>query len=130
MNEVTELKMAVDATFASIVNQIQLSNLNFSLQITPFAAYITLKKSVLKDQNGNKAVPAPPVLLLLQQPQLTIAELQEANECLRIKSEKAEKTIEKLVNENAVLVDTTDGKNNDLATYNAKLEAAEEKPKN
>ena len=127
MNEITELKMVIDATFSSILHEIQLSNLNFSLQITPFSAYITLKKSVVKDQNGIKAVPAPPVLLLLQQAQQTIAELQEVNERLKIKSDKAEKTIESLVAENAVLVDAIDASKNDLATSNIKLEAAEEK---
>ena len=72
MNQITDLKMAVDATFSSIINEIQLSNLNFSLQITPFAAYITLKKSVIKDYYGIQAVPSPPILLLLQQANQTI----------------------------------------------------------
>ena len=66
MNQFTDLKMAIDATFSSILSEIQLSNLNFTLQVTPFAAYITLKKSVLTDQNGIKAVPAPPVIFLLE----------------------------------------------------------------
>ena len=85
MNQVTELKMAVDATFSSIISEIQLSNLNFSLQITPFTAYITLKKSVIKDKHDNQAVPSPPILFLLQQAQQTIRELQDAHseKCFR-----------------------------------------------
>ena len=126
MNEITDLKMAVDATFSSILHEIQLSNLNFTLQITPFTAYITLKKSVLRDQNGNKAVPAPPVVLLLQQAQQTIGELQAANEHLKMKSDTAETTIENLVNENAVLVNAIDASKNDLATCNDKLKTAEQ----
>ena len=43
MNQLTDLKMAVDATFSSILNEIQLSNLNFTIQLTPYAAYATLK---------------------------------------------------------------------------------------
>ena len=75
--------MAIDAKFSSILSEIQLSNLNFTLQITPFAAYITLKKSVLTDQNGIKAVPAPPIIFHLQQAHQTIAELREENNRLK-----------------------------------------------
>ena len=85
MNQITELKMAVDAKFLSILNEIQHSNLNFSLQLTPFAAYITLKKSALKDQNGINAVPTPSILLLLQQAQQMIANLREENEALKLR---------------------------------------------
>ena len=122
MNQVTELKMAIDATFSSILSEIQLSNLNFNLQITPYAAYITLKKSVITDQNGIKAVPAPPILFLLQQAHQKIAELQEENKGLKVK-----------MHENAMLVEAIDASNNTLAASNAakdtlqtKLEAAEE----
>ena len=134
MNQFTDLKMAIDATFSSILSEIQLSNLNFTLQITPFAAYITLKKSVLTDQNGIKAVPAPPVILLLQQAYQTIAELQEENNRLKINCDAAEKFNQKLVHENAILVEAIDVSNNKVAACNAttdtlqsKLQAAEEK---
>ena len=134
MNQFTDLKMAIDATFSSILNEIQLSNLNFTLQITPFAAYITLKKSVLRDQNGTKAVPAPPVIFLLQQAHQAIAELQEENNRLKINCDAAEKFNQKLVHENAILVEAIDVSNNKVAACNAttdtlrsKLEAAEEK---
>ena len=59
MIPVTELEMATNTTFASIIKEIQLSNLNFVIKMTPFAAYITLKKSVQKDLNGVPATPAP-----------------------------------------------------------------------
>ena len=134
MNQFTDLKMAIDATFSSILSEIQLSNLNFTLQITPFAAYITLKKSVLTDQNGIKAVPAPPVIFLLQQAYQTIAELQEENNRLKINCDTAEKINQKLMHENAILVEAIDESNNKVAASNAttetlqsELEAAEEK---
>ena len=133
MNGVTDLKRAVDATFSSILNKIQLSNLNFTVQITPFAAYITLKKSVIKDQHGAKALPAPPVLFLLQQAQQTIHDLRELNNRLEIKSDAAENTIKNLVSENAVLVEAIYVSDSALAaskaandTLNVKLRAAEE----
>ena len=76
MVPVTELKMAINTTFTSILNEIQLSNLNFSIQTTPFAAYITLKKSVQKDLNGDYATPSPTILHLLQETQRQILYLK------------------------------------------------------
>ena len=134
MNQITDLKMAVDATFSSIINEIQLSNLNFSLQITPFTAYITLKKSVIKDQNGNQAVPSPPILFVLQQAQHTIQELREANEQLKIKCDAIEKKNDILVNEKATVVEALDVSDKNLAASRAtnnsmhsELEAAEKR---
>ena len=133
MNGVTDLKMAIDTTFSSILNEIQLSNLNFTLQITPFAAYITLKKSVITDQNGAKALPAPPILFLLQQAQHTIQELRELNDRHEIQRNATEKTIKNLMNENASLVKAIDASDCALAaskatndTLHIKLQAAEE----
>ena len=63
----TEFTMAIDATFNSILNGIQLSRLNFSIHLTPFAAYITLKKSTQVDRNGDSFAPSPPLCSLLQQ---------------------------------------------------------------
>ena len=132
MNQITDLKMAVNETFSSIISEIQLSNLNFSVQITPFSAYITLKKSVIKDQNGNHAFPSPPILFLLQQAQKTISELQEENDLLKIRSDAAENNYENLANENAALVEAIAKFNNNIAasdasynTLHAKLKAAE-----
>ena len=132
MNQLTDLKMAVDATFSSIISEIQLSNLNFSLQITPFSAYITLKKSVIKDQNGVQAVPSPPILFLLQQAHQKMAELREETEQLKIKLDAAEKKNDILVNDNAVLAEVIAVSNNNLEASNAtnnalhaKLEEAE-----
>ena len=47
-------------TFNSILNEIQMSKLNY-------AAYITLKKSTQVDIQGNHLDPSPPLLTLLQQ---------------------------------------------------------------
>ena len=47
----SDLKMAVSNTFSSILGEIQLPNLNYSIHMTPFAANITLKKSSQKDHN-------------------------------------------------------------------------------
>ena len=63
----TDFTMAIDTTFNSIINEIQLSNLNFSIQLTPYAAYITLKKSTQVNGNGLHENPSSQVLTLLQQ---------------------------------------------------------------
>ena len=63
----TEFKMAVDTTFNSILNEIQLSNLNFAIQLSPYAAYITLKKTTQVNRNGAHLTPSPPVFMLLQE---------------------------------------------------------------
>ena len=47
----TESTMAIETTFNSILNEIQLSKLNFVMQLTPYAAYITLKKSTQVDRD-------------------------------------------------------------------------------
>ena len=83
MLPVTELTMATNTTFTSILNEIQCSNLNFSIQITPFAAYITLKKSVQKDLNGDFATPSPSIHVRLQQAQQEILQLQNENNQLK-----------------------------------------------
>ena len=48
MSSVTELTMAINETLGSLLSQIQLSNLNYNIQLTPFAAYITLKSQSRK----------------------------------------------------------------------------------
>ena len=45
--------MLVSNAFDNILHQIQKSNLNFQLQMTPFSAIISLKKTVVKDKAGN-----------------------------------------------------------------------------
>ena len=63
----SDLTMAVNDTFNSIVSQIQVSNLNFVVNITPYAAYITLKKTAQVDSNGAHISPSPPIMKLLDQ---------------------------------------------------------------
>jgi len=58
--------MAIDAKFNSIVHDIQLSNLNFTIQLTPYAEYVVIKKSTQLDKNGNPLVPTSPTFMLLQ----------------------------------------------------------------
>ena len=97
MSQLSDLKMSVDATFSSILNE-----------VTPYAAYITLKKSTLKDQDGSLAFPSPPVLSLLQEAQHVIgtqkAEIQELKEFCAASTEK----LDNIVIENSSLLDEID----------------------
>ena len=49
--------MMASRIFNDVLNTVQSSNLNFCLQISPFAANISLKKSFLKDKSGNVLLP-------------------------------------------------------------------------
>ena len=44
--------MCATKVFNNILNQIQISNLNFQLQLSPFSAHISLRKSFVKDRTG------------------------------------------------------------------------------
>ena len=49
--------MLASKTFDNIVNLIQNSCLNFQIQLSPFAATISLKKSLIKDRTGSYVFP-------------------------------------------------------------------------
>jgi chromosome segregation ATPase len=49
--------MVAKKSFENILEQIQSSNLNFQLQLSPFSANISLKKSFIKDKSGNLLLP-------------------------------------------------------------------------
>ena len=99
----SELTMAIDSTFNSIINEIQLSNLNFMINVTPYAAYITLKKSTLVDLNGAHALPSPPLLRVLQK---SLEEKSAADDIIQnLKTDlmTCEKRCQELVNEKNTL---------------------------
>ena len=52
--------MVANKTFESILEQVRTSNLNFQLQISPFSALISLKKSPVKDISGRPIPPQKP----------------------------------------------------------------------
>ena len=56
----SEVKMAASTTFDFILEQIKTSNLNFWVQLSPFSATISLKKSLVKDVSGIPLM--PPIL--------------------------------------------------------------------
>ena len=49
--------MVANQTFNNILDQIQNFKLNFQLQISPFSANISLKKTLIKDKSGTPVLP-------------------------------------------------------------------------
>ena len=109
---ITDLTMAINSTYVAILNQIQLSNLNFSIKMTPFAAYITLKKSVQKDLHGVPSRPSPPVLYLPQQVQEEDRALQAETYNLKVYYEMLKNKFEAIVKKNVGLRKEVEDKNN------------------
>ena len=54
----SDYTMIASQIFDKIVNSIRDSGLNFSLQMSPFAATISLKKSLVKDKFGRFVTPS------------------------------------------------------------------------
>ena len=50
-------RMLAAQAFDEILDGIQKSNLNYQMQISPFSAFISLKKSLTKDENGSLILP-------------------------------------------------------------------------
>ena len=51
--DTSELTMIAEQKFYNIVSEIQESCLNYNMQLSPFSASISLKKSLIKDRLGN-----------------------------------------------------------------------------
>ena len=130
----SDLEMAVNNTYSSIISEIQLSNLNFSIQMTPFASYITLKKSVQKDIDGVQATPTPPLLFLLQEARQQILYLQNENFKIKINADILQKKFQDIEIENQELeksleeaMETISNFNETKNTLHEKIDVAEKR---
>ena len=85
----SELTMATSNAFYNILQLVQNSSLNYQLQISPFSAIISLKKSPIKDKFGNPLVPR--VSALSTSETSMKKELQKELEVMRRKCEDVEK---------------------------------------
>ena len=54
----TNLTMLANENFDAILDQVKNSCLNFQIQVSPFSALISLKKSFVKDKSGNLLLPS------------------------------------------------------------------------
>ena len=53
----TNVTMLATKSFDHILEQIQTSCLNYQIQVSPFSAFISLKKSLIKDRSGKPRLP-------------------------------------------------------------------------
>jgi len=53
----SDVTMLATNSFNNILQQIQNSSLNYHLQVTPFSALVSLKKSFIKDKTGKPILP-------------------------------------------------------------------------
>ena len=52
--------MLASNAFENIIDKIRYSNLNFQIQMSPFSAYISLKRSLIKEKSGALRLPPTP----------------------------------------------------------------------
>ena len=82
-----KIKMVASDAFENLLKQVQSSNLNFRMEISPFSAVITLKKSLVKDKAGQILFPPLSESVQLQQS-------KEEQNCLIQKIKHLENIIE------------------------------------
>ena len=68
----SDMTMVASHIFNDIIDQVQRSCLNFQVQLSPFSALISLKKSLVNDKSGN---PVHPTMHLSHVPSDTMEEL-------------------------------------------------------
>ena len=56
-NAVTDMTMLAKLTFDDVVSEIQGSGLNYTMQLTPYSAMISLRNSFVTDRNGLSVLP-------------------------------------------------------------------------
>ena len=80
---------AATTTFDSIVQLIQSSNLNFKLQLSPFAANISLKKTPVKDRFGIPIAPQTVIPDCVNVAAIVTKNIELENELLEAKKKYA-----------------------------------------
>ena len=88
--------MLASSTFDAIIKQIQTSHLNFHLQISPFSAIISLKKTLIKDKSGTFLLPPTQALNVSKN---EIAALASKNLMLENKAVALQKDLENAVDD-------------------------------
>ena len=101
--------MLASRIFDNIITQIQNSSLNFQIQLSPFAANISLKKSLIKDKSGSIVFPMTSSLSKTDS-ESTVLELEKRFQRLQKDYENAvedlaavDKVVESLTKENQEL---------------------------
>ena len=120
--------MLASAEFNKIIRQIQSSNLNYQLQISPFSAYISVRKTFAKDRSGNLLLPKT----ISSVPSVSMdnfdaknSQLENDLTSLRFKYEEAVDDCAKAYQNIKTLEDQLKLKNEESVLLRTKLEKAE-----
>ena len=92
--------MLATKAFEKIIDKIRGSNLNFQLQMSPFAAHISLKRSLIKDKSG-----MPQLTSTIESPTTKVANSEAIIACLVDKNLRLEKDLNNLKEDFASLLD-------------------------
>ena len=114
-SDLVDPTMVAKKSFDNILEHIQSSNLNFQLQVSPFSATIFLKKSPIKDRNGNPLLPFKTSPSSLPQP--FMSEIAG----LAFKNQKLEKDFKILKNNYDTLVEECQGAYTTIDSLHNKL---------
>ena len=120
-SDFTNPEMIADQTFSNILDVIQKSNLNFQLQVSPFSAFISLKKSLVKNRSGS---------ILLPPPSLATAQTSLPSSNFNLDDAKHDVKIYKLENDLIIQKNVTDDAVNKYENALEQLKLCEEKCKN
>ena len=104
--------MAAETAFNNIVKLVQSSRLNFKLQLSPFSANISLKKTLVKDKSGFPSLP-PHVDI---PDSAEVADRYLASKNLKLKNELVQK--EKKIEELLEMVKNLENENQNLKNLN------------
>ena len=74
--------MAASLSFTAILKEVQTSNLKFRIELSPFAAVIHLKKSLITNLHGTPITPPPPKSLVMDAVKAENSKLREKIENL------------------------------------------------
>ena len=126
--------MLAKKTFDQIIENVQSSNLNFQLQLSPFSACISLKKSFVKDTHGNILLP-PPIKVtdtdlqhenskLVSENDRLNSKILEIQECNRLKDETIKVLEEKVTKAEASALKEYVDKKNEVTALKTTLKNA------
>ena len=91
--------MLASRSFENILHMIKTSNLNYFLQLSPFAAQISLKKSLIRDKSGFPL--APPISTSCDCTSDDVTDLLIKNRALENKLASLQKDYEAAINDRA-----------------------------
>ena len=126
--------MLAKKTFDQIIENVQSSNLNFQLQLSPFSACISLRKTFVKDRCGNILLP-PPIKVtdtelqhenskLVSENKRLNSKILEIQECKKLKDKTIKMLEEKVTKAETSALTVFDDKKNEVTVLKTKLENA------